>query len=191
MWRGTNNLIGFINFFTFLLSIPILGGGIWLSSRANQTDCMRFLQWPLIAIGAAIMVVSLLGFAGSCYRLSGLLWLYLFLMFFIIAALFAIIIFSYVVTANGSGRPVLNRAYLEYNLADYSGWLKDRVSDDEYWVKIRSCIRDARICRRMGFTFGGVSETPDMFYLRHLTPIQAEQSRRAEGWSAALKSPKN
>ncbi|GAU14649.1 hypothetical protein TSUD_97130 [Trifolium subterraneum] len=48
--RTSNHLIGVLNFLTFLLSIPILGGGIWLSSRANNTDCLKFLQWPLIII---------------------------------------------------------------------------------------------------------------------------------------------
>lgn len=173
MWRSSNGLIGFINFMTFLLSIPILGGGIWLSTKANQTDCLRFLQWPLIIIGASIMVVSLMGFAGSCYRISWLLWLYLFAMFFIIAALLGFIIFAFVVTSKGEGRPLVNQAnYRDYYLSDYSGWLKDRVSDPGYWAKISSCLRDAKACSKMGVYVGGAPETPNMFYHRYLSPIQ-------------------
>ncbi|XP_010253525.1 PREDICTED: tetraspanin-3 [Nelumbo nucifera] len=171
--RASNSLIGAINFLTFLLSIPILGGGIWLSSKANTTDCMRFLQWPLIIIGVSIMVISLAGFAGACYRNTFLLWLYLFAMFFIIAALIGFVIFAYVVTDKGSGRVVMNRAYFDYYLSDYSGWLRDRIDDDSYWAKISSCIRDSKVCGKMVRQYNGVPETADMFYLRKLSPIQS------------------
>ncbi|KAJ4979266.1 hypothetical protein NE237_010046 [Protea cynaroides] len=171
--RFTNSLIGMINFLTFLLSIPILGGGIWLSSKANTTDCMRFLQWPLIIIGISIMVVSLAGFAGACYRNTSLLWFYLVAMFCIIAALIGFIIFAYGVTDKGSGRSVLNRGYLDYYLSDYSGWLKDRVDQDSYWSKISSCIRDSHVCANMGLEINGVPESADMFYYRNLSPIQS------------------
>ncbi|KAK8695531.1 hypothetical protein V6N13_000685 [Hibiscus sabdariffa] len=158
---------------TFLLSIVILGGGIWLSSRANSTDCLKFLQWPLIVIGASIMVVSLAGFAGACYRNTFLMWLYLFVMFFVIAALIGFIIFAYAVTDKGSGRPVMNKGYLEYYLPDYSGWLRDRVVDDGYWPKISSCVRDSKTCSQMGRTFNGVPETYDIFSMRNLSPIES------------------
>ncbi|XP_043703138.1 tetraspanin-3 [Telopea speciosissima] len=171
--RFSNSLIGLINFLTFLLSIPILGGGIWLSSKANTTDCMRFLQWPLIIIGISLMVVSLAGFAGACYRNTFLLRFYLFSMFFIIAALIGFIIFAYGVTDKGSGRSVVNRAYLDYYLSDYSGWLKDRVVQDSYWYKISSCVRDSHVCANMGLEINGVPETANMFYYRKLSPIQS------------------
>ncbi|KZV48532.1 tetraspanin-3 [Dorcoceras hygrometricum] len=171
--RTSNHLIGLLNFLTFLLSIPILGGGIWLSSRANNTDCLKFLQWPLIVIGVAIMVVSLAGFAGACYRNTFLMYLYLWAMFFIIATLVGFIIFAYAVTDKGSGQPVMNRVYLEYYLGDYSGWLKDRVSSETYWTKISSCIRDSHVCRKIRRNVGGFPEPPEMFYLRRLTPIES------------------
>ncbi|GAB4825401.1 Tetraspanin-4 [Ancistrocladus abbreviatus] len=171
--RASNHLIGLVNFLTFLLSIAILGGGIWLSSRANNTDCLKFLQWPLIVIGAAIMVISLAGFAGSCYRNTFLMYLYMWAMFFIIAALVGFVIFAYAVTDKGSGRPLSNRAYRDYYLEDYSGWLRRRVADDSYWVKISSCIRDSKVCGKMGRFVDGVPETADMFYNRKLSPIES------------------
>ncbi|XP_059430268.1 tetraspanin-3-like [Corylus avellana] len=171
--RSSNHLIGVLNFLTFLMSIPILGGGIWLSTRANNTDCLKFLQWPLIIIGVAIMVVSLAGFAGACYRNTFLLWVYLFVMFFVIAALIGFIIFAYAVTDKGSGRSGLNRGYLDYYLQDYSGWLEKRVADDSYWAKISSCIRDSKACSKMGRTVGGMPESADVFYHRKLNPIES------------------
>lgn len=172
--RASNHLIGLLNFITFLLSIPILGGGIWLSSRANSTDCIRFLQWPLIVIGVAIMVISLAGFAGACYRNTFLLWFYLFCMFFIIIALIFFIVFAYAVTDKGGGQSVSNRGYLDYYLQDYSGWLEKRVASDSYWRKISSCIRDSKVCKKMAVTINGVPETESMFYLRKLNSIQVK-----------------
>lgn len=170
--RTSNHLIGFLNFLTFLLSIPILGGGIWLSSRANNTDCLKFLQWPIIIIGVSIMVVSLAGFAGACYRNKFLMYLYLWAMFLIIAALIAFVIFAYAVTDKGSGRPVMGRAYLDYSLQDYSGWLSDRVASDSYWGKISSCIRDSRACKKIARNVQGTPESVEMFYRRKLTSIE-------------------
>ncbi|XP_054814839.1 tetraspanin-3-like isoform X2 [Prosopis cineraria] len=174
----SNHLIGLLNFLTFLLSIPILGGGIWLSSRANNTDCLTFLQWPLIVIGISIMVVSLAGFAGACYRNTVLMRLYLVVMFLVIAALIGFIIFAHAVTDKGSGRGVMGRAYLDYYLEDYSGWLEERVASDSYWGKISSCVRDSKVCRKMVRTVGGMPETADMFFLRRLTPLQVAASLR-------------
>lgn len=171
--RASNHLIGLLNFFTFLLSIPILGGGIWLSSRANSTDCLRFLQWPIIVIGVAIMVVSLAGFAGACYRNTFLMYLYLWAMFIIVAALLGFIIFAYVVTDKGSGRPVLNRAYSDYHLEDYSGWLERRVAGNSYWTKIAYCVRDSKVCANMGRQVGGMPETSDYFFRRKLNPLES------------------
>uniref|UniRef100_A0A1D1Y0M3 FeS cluster assembly protein sufB n=1 Tax=Anthurium amnicola TaxID=1678845 RepID=A0A1D1Y0M3_9ARAE len=179
MMKGSNALIGAINFLTLLISIPILAGGIWLSNKAN-TECLRFLQWPLIVIGVTLMVLSLAGFAGACYRLSWLLWLYLFAMFFVVAAFLAFVIFAFAVTDKGEGQPVVNRGYLEYRLGDYSGWLRDRVADQTYWSKISSCLRDARVCHNMaryvpadGATGLVVPESADMFYQRKLSPIES------------------
>ncbi|PQP92148.1 tetraspanin-3 [Prunus yedoensis var. nudiflora] len=171
--RSSNHLIGLLNFATFLLSIPILGGGIWLSSRANNTDCLKFLQWPLIIIGVSIMVVSLAGFAGACYRNTFLMWVYLFVMFFIIAALIGFIIFAYAVTDKGSGRPLSNKAYMDYYLGDYSGWLEEHVAKDSNWRKIASCVRDSKVCQKMGRTVNGVPQTADMFFNRKLSSVQS------------------
>ncbi|XP_020578848.1 tetraspanin-3-like [Phalaenopsis equestris] len=177
--KGPNNLIGAINFLTFLASIPILGGGIWLSSRANSTECLRFLQWPIIVIGITIMVISLMGFIGACYRQTWLLQLYLVVMFLVLAALIGFIVFAFAVTDRGHGQVIVNRAFPEYQLSDYSGWLKNRVSDPKYWSKISSCLRDSHACsgmrRRVRDTATGMiyPEPPDMFYQRQLSPIES------------------
>lgn len=118
------------------------------------------------------MVVSLAGIAGACYQNKFLMWLYLFAMFFVIAALIGFIIFAYAVTDKGSGRFVMNRRYLDYYLHDYSGWLKDRVTDNGYWNDIGSCVRDSGVCKKIRRDLNGVPETPQMFYFRKLTPVE-------------------
>jgi|UniRef100_A0ACD5ZP29 uncharacterized membrane protein len=179
MMRGGTNMLGIVNFITFLASIPVLGGGIWLASRANSTDCIRFLQWPIIVIGLAVMVVSLMGFAGACYRQTWLLRVYLFAMFFIVVALLFFIVFAFAVTDRGEGQVVMNRRFLEYQLSDYNGWLRSRVADPQYWATIAACLREGRACsgmKRMGrdpYTGMLQPETPTMFFNRDLSPIQS------------------
>ena len=120
------------------------------------------------------MVVSLAGFAGACYRNSFLMQLYLLAMFLIIGVLIGFIIFAFVVTDKGSGRPVPNRSYLDYYLSDYKGtWLEKRVTSDSYWGKIRSCVKDSKVCSKMGRSINGVTETADMFFARKLSPIES------------------
>ncbi|KAM7496686.1 hypothetical protein LguiA_021100 [Lonicera macranthoides] len=181
--RASNHLIGLLNFLTFLLSIPILGGGIWLSTRATTTDCIIFLQWPLIVIGISILVVSPSGFAGACYRNTFLMYVYLWAMFLIICALVGFVIFAYVATDKGSGRVVLNRVYRDYYLEDYGGWLEERVRDESYWGRISVCVRESRVCGKMGrVVVRGVAESADLFYLRKLTPIESGCCKPPTEW---------
>jgi Tetraspanin family len=124
------------------------------------------------------MLISLAGFAGSCYRLSWLLLLYLFAMFFVIIALLFFIVFAYAVTDRGQGEVVMDRAFLEYQLQDYSGWLKNRVSDPGYWAKISACLREGKVCKGMRRYVRNqntgllVQEPAEVFYRRDLSSIQ-------------------
>eukprot|EP01018_Ginkgo_biloba_P013659 Gb_00679 [translate_table: standard] len=167
MYRFSNSVIGILNFLTFLFSIPILGGGLWLTR--NSTVCERFLQWPVILIGGFIMVVSLAGFVGACFRVSWLLWIYLFVMFFLILLLLSFTVFAFLVTGKGSGRAVPGREYKEYHLGDYSLWLQNHVQNAENWRKIRSCISDAKVCSSLAQQNLMATD----FFQRRLSPIQS------------------
>ena len=46
-----------------VLSLLVLGGGIWLSHRAATTDCKRFLERLVIALEALLA-----GLVGSLWR---------------------------------------------------------------------------------------------------------------------------
>ncbi|KAJ8621929.1 hypothetical protein MRB53_030458 [Persea americana] len=120
MFRISNNLIGLLNFLTFLLSIPILAGGIWLSARST-TNCDKFLDRPIIVVSVFLMVGSLIGLAGACCCISCLLWLYLFVMFLHIVLLFYFTIFAFA----------------------------KRVNDSENWSKIKSCLADSNVYKTL------------------------------------------
>ena len=178
MAKAANTVVGAVNFLTFVIAIVILGGGIWLTTRAS-TDCVKFLQWPIIIIGVALLVISLAGFAGSCCHIPWLLNLYLFLTFLVIIALTGFTIFAFAVTDKGEGREVPGRAFLEYDLSDYSGWLRDRVTNSRYWETIRSCLEDTKTCSKIRrlYAFGSspttISPEPaEMFYRRKLSPVE-------------------
>lgn len=58
---------------TFLLSIPILDGGIWLAMRGS-TDHKKFLQGPVIVVDMFLMLASLMGGSGGalCHQTRAL-----------------------------------------------------------------------------------------------------------------------
>ncbi|KAK3408980.1 tetraspanin-6 [Eucalyptus grandis] len=144
MNRFSNTVIGFLNLITLLSSIPIIGAGMWMTR--NSTTCENFLQTPLLILGFVVLVVSLAGFIGACFRVAWALWLYLFVMLLLIVALTAFTIFGFAVTSHGSNVEVPGRSYHEYRLGDYSQWLRNRVKDPNSWNDIKKCILGSKTC---------------------------------------------
>ena len=167
MARVSINVIGILNLVSLLVSLPVLGAGIWLAARGGS-DCERFLERPAMAAGIFLIVLSLAGLIGSCCRVQWLLWLYLLVMFVLIVLVFCFTVFAFVVTNKGAGEVVSGRGYREYRLGDYSHWLQRRVNNSENWSKIRSCLHDSNVC---GSMHRG-NQTIDQFVRRHLSPIQ-------------------
>ncbi|KAH7279837.1 hypothetical protein KP509_37G039400 [Ceratopteris richardii] len=156
---------GVVNFLTFLLSLPLLGAGIWLATKLD-TECVRFLEWPVIVIAIVILVVSLLGFFGACYRIPWLLYIYLIVMFFIILLLLVFIVFAFIVTKDG---PAATSGRRNYDLDDYSPWMKSQVRSRGNWAKIVSCIKDSKVCAKMNDDY----RTAAAFYNADLSPIES------------------
>lgn len=169
MVKLSNNLVGILNIITFILSIPILIAGIWLS-RQGTTECERFLEKPVIAIGVFLMLVSIAGIIGACCRVSWLLWTYLLIMFLLIVLLFCFTVFAFAVTNKGAGEHLSGKGYKEYKLGDYSNWLQKRVNNNKNWRKIKSCLQDSKVCKSMTQDAG--TTTLDKFYSEHLSAIQ-------------------
>ncbi|ONK70510.1 uncharacterized protein A4U43_C05F34450 [Asparagus officinalis] len=169
MVRISNGLIATLNIITLLLSIPIVGGGIWLSSKASASVCEKFLSNPLIAFGVLLFLISLAGLLGSCCRITWLLWLYLFAMFILIVLILCFTVFAFAVTNKGVGQVVSGRGYKEYKLGDYSHWLQKRMNNPKNWDKIRSCLVDSKVCRNLQEKRQTLSE----FINGSLSPIQS------------------
>ncbi|XP_073296578.1 tetraspanin-8-like [Primulina huaijiensis] len=185
MVRCSNNLVGILNIVTLFLSIPIIAGGIWLSKQGN-TECARFLDKPVIAIGVFILLVSIAGIVGSCCRVSWLMWVYLLVMFLLIVLLFCFTIFAFVVTNKGAGEVISGKGYKEYRLGDYSNWLQKRVNRN--WGKISSCLADSKICQSL---IEDVSTPVDDFYRKHLSALQSGCCKPSNDCNFQYVSPTN
>ncbi|KAK7386657.1 hypothetical protein VNO78_26991 [Psophocarpus tetragonolobus] len=128
----SNNFIGAINFIAILLSIPIIGAGIWLTTEPADS-CVKILQWPVIILGILIFIVAMAGFIGAFWRIPHLLIFYLIAMLVLIVLLISLVIFTYAVTLRGHGNIEPNRSYLEYRIDDFSIWLRRRVRSSHKW----------------------------------------------------------
>lgn len=163
-YRFSNSLIGYLNLLTLLASIPLIGSGLWLS-RSSAT-CESSLQTPLLVIGFVVLIVSLAGFVGACFNVAWALWLYLLVMLFLIAALLGLTVFGFAVTGGGGGVEVPGRVYHEYRLDDYSGWLRRRITEPQYWKTAMACVVGSKTCAKIALW------TPLDYLQRDLSPIQ-------------------
>ncbi|KAK7390527.1 hypothetical protein VNO78_25835 [Psophocarpus tetragonolobus] len=164
----SNNVIGGINLVAVILSIPIIGAGIWLMNE-QADSCVQFLQWPVIILGVLILVVSLAGFIGAFFRISWLLIMYLVAMLLLVILLLCLVVFVYMVTLRGHGLIEPNRAYLEYRMDDFSGYLRRRVRSSFKWDRIRSCLSQTNMCSELNQSYRMAQD----FFNARLTPMQS------------------
>ncbi|CAK7338098.1 unnamed protein product [Dovyalis caffra] len=188
MFRLSNNLVGILNFITFLLSIPILWAGIWLRNK-GVSECEKFFDTPVIILGVFLLAVSLAGLIGACCRVSWLLWVYLLVMFLLIVVLFCFTIFAFVVTNKGAGEVLSGKGYKEYKLGDYSNWLQKRVTSEKNWRKIKSCLIDAKVCN--DFQQRYMNDTVQELYTRHLSALQAGCCKPSDDCGFTYRGPSN
>lgn len=167
----SNNVIGCINFISVLLSVPVIGAGIWLAV-GTVDSCVKLLQWPVIILGILILLVGLAGFIGGFWRITWLLVVYLIAMLVLIILLGILVVFIYMVTIRGAGHPEPSRAYLEYSLQDYSSFLRQRVQRSYKWDRIRTCLSTTSICPELNQRF---TQALDFFNAR-LSPVQVSAS---------------
>lgn len=167
----SNNVIGAINFVAMLLSIPIIGAGIWLATEPDNS-CVKILQWPVIILGILFLVVGIAGFVGAFWRIPWLLISYLIAMLVLIVLLAALVVFIYMVTIKGSGHLEPSRSYLEYHLDDYSGWLRRRVRSPWKWDRIRSCLSPTNMCGELNQSYRMAQD----FFNARITPLQVNKT---------------
>ncbi|CAO2833107.1 unnamed protein product [Amaranthus hypochondriacus] len=161
----SNKVICFLNLFSLLVSIPIIGAGLWMTK--NSTTCQSFLQKPLLIVGLIVLIISLAGFIGSYYQVAWALKVYLVVMLLLIVSLLIITIFGSVVTSQGGGIGVPGRLYREFQFKEYSPWLRDRLKDPLYWNQIRGCIFGSKTCNNL------LAWTPFDYLKNDLTPLQS------------------
>ncbi|KAG1354270.1 Protein TORNADO 2 [Cocos nucifera] len=164
----SNTIIAAINFLAMLLSIPVIAAGIWLSMQTDNS-CVELLQWPVIVLGVVILVVAFAGFVGAFWRIPWLLLFYLVAMFVLILLLASLVIFIYAVTNRGGAHVAPSRAYLEYRLEDYSGWLRRRVESSYKWDRIKKCLSSTSTCAELNQTY---REAQDFFNAR-INPLES------------------
>ncbi|XP_050872405.1 protein TORNADO 2 isoform X1 [Lathyrus oleraceus] len=164
----SNNVIGIINFIAVLLSIPIIGAGIWLTTLQAES-CVKILQWPVIILGILIFIVAMVGLVGAFWRIPMLLIFYLIAMIVLIVLLVSLVIFVYFVTLRGHGNIEPNRSYLEYHVNDFSIWLRRRVRSSHKWDGIKSCLSSSSICAELNQSY----RLPQDFFNAHLSPLQS------------------
>ena len=168
----SNNVIGAINFVAVLLSIPIIGAGIWLTTEPADS-CVKTLQWPVLILGILILVVALAGFIGAFWRIPQLLIFYLVAMLVLIVLLLCLVVFIYMVTLRGHGNIEPNRSYLEYHMDDFSGWLRRRVRSSHKWDRIKSCLSTTNMCAELNQSYRMAQD----FFNARLTPMQVNPTQ--------------
>ncbi|KAK4751699.1 hypothetical protein SAY87_020497 [Trapa incisa] len=164
----SNNVIGAINFIAFLLSVPVIGAGVWLATEPDNS-CVKILQWPVIILGILILLVALAGLVGGFCRIQWLLVFYLVAMLVLIVLLSCLVVFVYMVTVRGHGHPVPSRAYLEYHLDNFSGWLKRRVRSSYKWDSIRTCLSSTGMCPELNQSYRMAQD----FFNARISPLQS------------------
>lgn len=163
-----NNVIGAINFLAMLLSIPVIGAGIWLANQP-ENSCVSVLQWPVIVIGIGILIVGIIGIVGGFWRVDPLLIIYLIGMLIMIILLGSLVVFVFMVTSRGSGHPVPSRSYLEYRVEDFSGFLMRRVNGPFKWARIKTCLSSTDTCAGLNQTYHMAQD----FFNAPLSPVES------------------
>lgn len=163
----SNNVIGGINFISMLLSIPIIGTGIWLATQPDNA-CVKLLQWPVMILGILILVTALTGFIGGFWRMSSLLIFYYIAMIILIVLLACLVVFVFMVTSRGAGHVEPSRGYLEYDLDDFSGWMRRRVRSPFKWDRIRSCLSATTLCPQLNQSYRMAQD----FFKAPLNPLE-------------------
>jgi energy-coupling factor transporter transmembrane protein EcfT len=116
---------------TSLLSLALLVTGLWLALR-HHVDCLQFLEGPILFLGAAFFLASLLGLLGIAKHQICFIWAYLVLLLLLLLLLFSFTLFGFFVSTGSShGGSSAARSWgplqAEFQLQDYSHWFQDKV----------------------------------------------------------------
>ncbi|CAM6122823.1 unnamed protein product [Calypogeia fissa] len=164
----SNKLLGIWNIFTTVVSLCIIGTGIWLVV-GQHTICSRYLQWPVIIVGLVLLVISILGLVGLWWRKSSILLIYLAITALLIVFLIVVTIGAFVVTDKGAGQALSGKGFKDFRLGDYNTWLQRMLNKTSTWNKVRSCLSSAKVCNHLD----AEDPTIQQFNAAKLSPLQS------------------
>ncbi|XP_027359480.1 tetraspanin-2-like [Abrus precatorius] len=164
----SNNITSVLNFIALLASIPIIGAGVWLASKADN-ECIHNFRWHVLILGILILIVSLAGFVGAYWNKQGLLAFYLCCMAILIALLLFLLLFAFIVTRPDGSYDVQGRGYKESSLDGFSPWLRHHVTTSGSWQKIRTCLADSHVCIKLTQDY----ITAHQFFNSPISPLQS------------------
>lgn len=163
----SNNITACLNFLALICTIPVVATGLWFASKQGA-ECARLARWPVAILGGLLLLVALAGFVGAYWNRQGLLAAYLFAM----AALITLLVFAFAVTHGSGAYVVPGRAYREYRLEGFSGWLRGYVAGDpQRWEGIRACLAASDTCKKLTMETAFFI-APEQFYQSDLSPLQ-------------------
>ncbi|XP_076935531.1 tetraspanin-2-like [Bidens hawaiensis] len=165
----SNNIITTLNAIAILCSIPIITLGIWLASKPDN-ECVRWLRYPVLIIGILFLLLALTGFIGAYYNKQALLALYLFCNALLIIIGLVLLILAFVVTRQTGEFNVSGRRYKEYKLLGFSTWLRDHVTDEESWRRVRACLASSSTCSKLT---QDKTYSADQFFAKDISPLQS------------------
>lgn len=165
---GTSTfVIRWINFLTMILGLAVICFGVWMSTHHDQ--CRKTLTLPVMALGASILLISLIGFLGAWKGVAVLLWVYLVMLCLVLVAILLFTVLAFIITNNGSGHAAPGLRYKEYHLQDYNPWFLKQLNNTKKWSDLKDCLVKSADCDNLPKKY----KTLKQYKLAELTPIEA------------------
>ncbi|KAK8703100.1 hypothetical protein V6N13_021429 [Hibiscus sabdariffa] len=143
-----NIIVGLVNSILLSLGICLIVWGAYLSFKEVSSDCEKILAAPLLVIGNLVVLVSIIGLMGTACGSSICMMVYLSLMAVLILGvlLFTSFIFSVTNKTVSQVYDTGERMVEPKSPLDLSNWLHNKVTNEQNWKKIKSCLIDSRVC---------------------------------------------
>ncbi|MED6159086.1 hypothetical protein PIB30_039068 [Stylosanthes scabra] len=133
----------------------------------NNHYCLQLFEQLFIILGSMLLVVSVVGFIGSCCRIRWLMALYLIIMSILLIIVLSYTIFAFdVVTSKGADD---DKSPSTVGNSSYSALLQNMINDNERWNKIKRCLHSKNVCSINKWKFL-IKETG--LYNEKLSPIE-------------------
>ncbi|MBA0633203.1 hypothetical protein Goshw_008766, partial [Gossypium schwendimanii] len=171
MPQTSNNIVGFVNLLSFLISIPMVIAGVSMS-QGSAEECYQVMAKPMIIIGGFFMFFSLVGIIGACCNVTFLLIVYLILMMFVIIVGIIFSMITMIATSKGAEEVKTREGYKEYRLPDDPNWLAMAILKEKSWESIKSCLTvpEHNVCTDLKER--QINSTATELDQNELTPIQ-------------------